>query len=50
MKLEEDVLQQVMATTLIEQLSPPCLDDVADYFSPVEEEVEFQDMEQEINH
>jgi hypothetical protein len=49
MKLEEDVLQQVMATTLKEQLSPPCLDDVADYFSPVEEEVEFQDMEQEIN-
>jgi hypothetical protein len=38
-----------MATTLEEQLSPPCLDDVADYFSPVEEEVEFQDLEQEIN-
>jgi hypothetical protein len=48
-ELEEDVLEQVMATTLKEQLSPPCLDDVADYFSPVEEEVEFQDLEQEIN-
>jgi hypothetical protein len=33
-ELEEDVLQQVMATTLEEQLSPPCLNDVADYFSP----------------
>jgi hypothetical protein len=32
-----------MATTLKVQLSPPCLDDVADYFSLVEEEVEFQD-------
>jgi hypothetical protein len=31
----------VTATTLKEQLSPPCLDDVAGYFSPVEEEVEF---------
>jgi hypothetical protein len=48
-ELEEDVLQQVMATTLEEQLSRPCLDDVADYFSPAEEEVEFQDLEQEIN-
>jgi hypothetical protein len=38
-----------MATTLEEQLSPPCLDDVADYFSSAEEEVEFQDLEQEIN-
>jgi hypothetical protein len=38
-----------MATTLEEQLSPPCLDDVADYFSPAEEEVEFWDLEQEIN-
>jgi hypothetical protein len=27
--LEEDLLQQVMATTL-EELSPPCRDDVAD--------------------
>jgi hypothetical protein len=48
-EIEEDVLQQVMATTLKEQLSPPCPDDVADYFSPAEEEVEFQDLEQEIN-
>jgi hypothetical protein len=30
-----------MATTMEEELSPPCLDDVADYFSLVEEEVEF---------
>jgi hypothetical protein len=29
-ELEEDLLQQVMATTLEEELSPPCLDDVAD--------------------
>jgi hypothetical protein len=39
----------VMATTVKEQLSLPCLDHVADYFSPAEEEVKFQDMEQEIN-
>jgi hypothetical protein len=30
-----------MATTLEEGLSPPCLDDVADYFSLVEEEAEY---------
>jgi hypothetical protein len=48
-ELEEDVLQQVMATTLEEQLSLPCLDDVANYFSLAEEEVEFLDLEQEIN-
>jgi hypothetical protein len=48
-ELEEDALQQVMATTLKEQVSPSCLDDVADYFSLAEEEVEFQDLEQEIN-
>jgi hypothetical protein len=47
-KLEEDLLQQVMATTLEEELSPPCLDDVADYISLEEEEVEFQDLEQEV--
>jgi hypothetical protein len=47
-EVEEDVLQQVMATTLKEQLSPPCLDDVADYFSLAEEEAEFQDLEQEV--
>jgi hypothetical protein len=49
-EVEEDVLQQVMATTLKEQLSPPCLDDVADYFSLAEEEAEFQDLEQEVKH
>jgi hypothetical protein len=40
-ELEEDLLEQVMATTLEEQLSPPCPDDVANYFSLIEEEVEF---------
>jgi hypothetical protein len=43
-ELEGDLLQQVMATTLEEELSPPCLDGVADYFSVAEEEVEFQDL------
>jgi hypothetical protein len=47
-ELEEDLLQQVMATTLEEDLSLPCLDDVVDYFSLVEEEVEFQDLEKEV--
>jgi hypothetical protein len=47
-ELEEDLLQQVMATTLEEELSPPCLYDVADYISLAEEEVEFQDLEQEV--
>jgi hypothetical protein len=32
-ELEEDLLQQVMSTTLEQKLSPPCLDDVVDYFS-----------------
>jgi hypothetical protein len=41
---EGDLLQQVMATTLEEELSPPYLDDVADYFSLAEEEAEFQDL------
>jgi hypothetical protein len=40
MSLEGDLLQQVMATTLEEELSLPCLDDVADYFSLAEEEAE----------
>jgi hypothetical protein len=40
-ELGEDLLQQVMATILEEELSPPCLDDVADYFSLAKEEVEF---------
>jgi hypothetical protein len=39
--LQKDCLQQVMTTTLGEGLSPPCLDDVADYFSLVEEEAKF---------
>jgi hypothetical protein len=37
-----------MATTLEEELSLPCLDDVADYFSLTEEETEFQDLEKEV--
>jgi hypothetical protein len=37
-----------MATILEEELSPPSLDDVVDYFSLVEEEAEFQDQEQEV--
>jgi hypothetical protein len=36
-----------MAATLEEELSPPCLDDVANYFTPVDEEVEIQNTEQE---
>jgi hypothetical protein len=47
-ELEEDLLQRVMATTLEEELSLPCLDDVANYFSLAEEEAEYQDMEQEV--
>jgi hypothetical protein len=40
-KLEEDLLHQVMATTLEEELALPRLDDFADYFSLDEEEVVF---------
>jgi hypothetical protein len=47
-ELEEDLLQKVMSTTLEEELSPPCLDDVANYFSLAEEWAEFQDLEQEV--
>jgi hypothetical protein len=47
-ELEEDLLQQVMATTLKEELSPSYLDDVVDYFSLAEEEAEFQNLEQEV--
>jgi hypothetical protein len=47
-ELEEDLLQQVMATTMEEELSPPCLHDVANYFSLAEEEAEFQDLEKEM--
>jgi hypothetical protein len=46
-ELEEDLLLQVMATTLEEELARPCLDDVADYFSLAEEEAVFLDLEQE---
>jgi hypothetical protein len=46
-ELEEDLLLQVMATTLEEELTLPCLDDVVDYFSLAEEEAVFQDLEQE---
>jgi hypothetical protein len=37
----------VMATTLEDELSPPGLDDVVKYFTPVDEEAEFQNLEQE---
>jgi hypothetical protein len=47
-ELEEDLHQQVMATTLEEELSPSCLDNVANYFSLVEEGAEIQDLEQEV--
>jgi hypothetical protein len=40
-ELEEDLLLQVMATTLEEELAPPCLDDITDYFSLAEEEAKF---------
>jgi hypothetical protein len=40
-ELEEDLLQQLMATTLEEELSLPCLDNVANYFSLAEEETKF---------
>jgi hypothetical protein len=46
-ELEDDLLLQVMATTLKEELALPCLDNVADYFSLAEEEAVFQDLEQE---
>jgi hypothetical protein len=46
-ELEGDLLQQVMATTLEEELSLPCLDNVPDYFS-LTKETEFQDPEQEV--
>jgi hypothetical protein len=45
-ELEEDLLQQVMTTTLEEEFSPPSLDNVADYFNLAEEEAKFQDLEQ----
>jgi hypothetical protein len=47
-EVEEDLLLQVMATTLEEELALPCIDDVADYFSLAEEEAVFQHLEQEV--
>jgi hypothetical protein len=47
-EVEDDLLQQVMATTLEEELPLPCLDDVGDYFSLAEEEAEFRDLGQEV--
>jgi hypothetical protein len=41
-ELEEDLLLQVVAPTLEEELSLPCLDDVADYFSLAEERQNFR--------
>jgi hypothetical protein len=46
-ELEEDLLLEVIATTLEEELALPCLDDVANYFSLAEEELVFLDLEQE---
>jgi hypothetical protein len=40
-ELGEGLLLHVMATTLEEELAPPCIDDVADYFSLAEKEAEF---------
>jgi hypothetical protein len=40
-KLGGDLLIQVMATTQEEELALPCIDDVTDYFSLVEEEAVF---------
>jgi hypothetical protein len=42
--LEEDLLQQVMATTLEEGLPPPCLDDVANCFKPKTSPVELKQL------
>jgi hypothetical protein len=47
-ELEEDLHLQVMATTLEKELAPPCLNDVANYFSLADEEAVFQDLEQEV--
>jgi hypothetical protein len=45
-ELGEDLFQ-VMATTLEEELAPPCIDNIVDYFSLAEEEALFSDLEQE---
>jgi hypothetical protein len=44
----EDLLLQVMETTLEGELAPLCIDNVDDYFSLAEEEAVFQDLEQEV--
>jgi hypothetical protein len=36
-----------MAATLEEELLPPILDEVADYFTTVDEEAKFQNLEKE---
>jgi hypothetical protein len=46
-ELEEDPLQQVMATTSEEELSLLNLSNVATYFNQVEKEESVQDLEQE---
>ena len=46
-ELEEHPRQQVMATTLAEELSPPSLQNVVDYFNSADDEAEFQDLEEE---
>ena len=46
-ELEVDPLQQVMATTLKEELSPPSLEDVVDYFTQADEEIDILDFEKE---
>jgi hypothetical protein len=46
-ELKEDPLLQVMTTTQEEELSPLDLDYVANYLTPVDEEAEFQNLEQE---
>jgi hypothetical protein len=46
-ELEEDPLQRVMEATLEEELSSLGLDEVANYFTLVDEKVEFRNLEQE---
>jgi hypothetical protein len=46
-ELEEDPLQLVMAATLEEELSPPNLYEVANYFPLIDEEAKFHNLEEE---
>jgi hypothetical protein len=46
-KLGEDLLLQVMATTLDKELAPTCINDVANYMSLAKEEAIFRDLEQQ---